>query len=184
MVQYKHIIIELELKVCMVFRKTTVEDISSVLEIICQAQQYLKQKNINQWQNGYPNETSILEDIEKEYSYVMEANGVVIGTIAIVFTGEPTYKHIYEGNWKTDGTSYVTLHRVAVHNDWKGQGIAGIMIEKVIAMCEKCKIKSIRIDTHRENFSMQNMMKKNGFDYCGVIYLEDGEERLAFERKL
>ncbi len=171
-------------KLFMIFRKTTVEDIPSVLEIIYQAQQYLKQKNINQWQNGYPNEKSIVEDIEKEYSYVMEEDGIVIGTMAIVFTGEPTYEHIYEGNWKTKGISYVTLHRVAVHNDWKGQGIAGSMIQEVIEMCEKYKVKSIRIDTHRENLSMQNMMKKNGFEYCGIIYLEDGAERLAFERKL
>ena len=171
-------------KLFMIFRKTTVEDIPSVLEIIYQAQQYLKQKNINQWQNAYPNGKSIVEDIEKEYSYVMEENGVVIGTMAIVFTGEPTYEHIYEGNWKTKGISYVTLHRVAVHNDWKGQGIAGSMIQEVIEMCEKYKVKSIRIDTHRENLSMQNMMKKNGFEYCGIIYLEDGAERLAFERKL
>ena len=168
----------------MVFRKTIIEDIFSVLEIICQAQKYLKQKNINQWQNGYPNEQSLLEDIQKEYSYVMEKDGVVIGTMAIVFDGEPTYENIYEGNWKTEGVSYVTLHRVAVHNDWKGQGIAKAMIEEVIELCKKYKIESIRIDTHRENLSMQNMMKKNGFDYCGIIYLEDGAERLAFERKL
>ena len=166
----------------MIFRKTTVEDISSVLEIICQAQEYLKQKNINQWQNGYPNRDSIMVDIQKEYSYVMEENGVVIGTMAVVLDGEPTYEHIYEGNWKTDGTVYVTLHRVAVHNAWKGQSIAGTMIEEVVAICQNYNIKSIRIDTHRENCAMQSMMKKNGFDYCGIIYLEDGAERLAYER--
>ena len=166
----------------MIFRKTTIEDSASVLEIICQAQEYLKQKNINQWQNGYPNSNSIIEDIQKGYSYVMEEDGVIIGTMAIVLDGEPTYEHIYEGNWNTDGTSYVTLHRVAVRNDWKGQGIAGAMIEEVVSMCQNYKMKSIRIDTHRENSSMQWMMKKNGFDYCGIIYLEDGAERLAYER--
>ena len=168
----------------MIFRKTTIEDISFILEIICQAQQYLKQKNINQWQNGYPNRESIMEDIQKGYSYVIEENRRIIGTMAIVFDGEPTYEHIYKGNWKTDGISYATLHRVAVHNDWKGQGIAKIMIEEVVEMCQMHKVESIRIDTHRENLSMQSMMKKNGFDYCGIIYLEDGAERLAFERKL
>ena len=79
----------------MIFRKTTIEDSASVLEIICQAQEYLKQKNINQWQNGYPNSNSIIEDIQKGYSYVMEEDGVIIGTMAIVLDGEPTYEHIY-----------------------------------------------------------------------------------------
>ena len=120
----------------MIFRRTTIEDIPAIVEIICQAQEYLKNQGINQWQNGYPNKNSLIKDIQNGYSYVMEVDEVVIGTMAIVFTGEPTYEHIYEGNWKTEDTSYVTLHRVAVHNDWKGQGIAGSMIQEVIKMCQ------------------------------------------------
>lgn len=167
----------------MKFRKTRIEDVSSVLEIICQAKVYLKQNKIEQWQNGYPNIDSIIEDIQKKYSYVVEENGIVLGTMAVVFGGEPTYEHIYEGEWKTRGTAYATLHRVAVRNEWKGKGIAGFMIEEVMAMCQRKNIKSIRMDTHRDNDSMQQMMQKNGFTYCGIIYLEDGAERLAYERE-
>ena len=29
---------------------------------------------------------------------------------------------------------------------------------------------------------MQRMQAKNGFEYCGIIYLEDGAERIAFEK--
>ena len=28
---------------------------------------------------------------------------------------------------------------------------------------------------------MQRMLAKTGFQYCGVIYLENGSERIAFE---
>jgi predicted GNAT family N-acyltransferase len=31
---------------------------------------------------------------------------------------------------------------------------------------------------------MQKFLQNNGFKYCGIIYLEDGNERLAFEKKL
>ena len=37
-------------------------------------------------------------------------------------------------------------------------------------------------DTHKDNQSMQRMQAKNGFEYCGLIYLEDGAERIAFEK--
>ncbi len=169
--------------VFMKFRKTRIEDVASVLEIIWQAKAYLKQNKIEQWQNGYPNIDSIIEDIQKEYSYVVEEHGIVLGTMAVVFWGEPTYEHIYAGEWKTRGTAYVTLHRVAVRDEWKGRGIAGFMIDEVMSMCQKQSTESIRMDTHRDNYSMQQMMKKNGFEYCGIIYLEDGAERLAYERK-
>lgn len=46
------------------------------------------------------------------------------------------------------------------------------------------QIDSIRIDTHRDNKPMQHLLNKNGFRYCGIIYLEDGDERLAYQRCL
>ena len=29
---------------------------------------------------------------------------------------------------------------------------------------------------------MQRLLEKSGFKYCGIIYLEDGNERIAFEK--
>ena len=168
----------------MIFRKTTYADIPAVFTIIKQAQHYLKSQQIDQWQNGYPNEASLTADIDHGYSYVMEENETIIGTLALIFDPEPTYTHIYEGSWKTTNTCYATLHRVAVADQRKGIGIAGKMLAEVEHICYLHSISSIRMDTHKENLSMQRMMQKNGFDYCGIIYLEDGAKRLAFEKVL
>ena len=43
-------------------------------------------------------------------------------------------------------------------------------------------IKSMRIDTHEKNLGMQGLLKKLGYHYCGVIYLENNDKRLAFEK--
>ena len=40
----------------------------------------------------------------------------------------------------------------------------------------------LRIDTHRDNRIMQHLIRKHGFTYCGIIWLQDGTERLAYER--
>ena len=40
----------------------------------------------------------------------------------------------------------------------------------------------LRIDTHRDNRIMQHLIEKHGFTYCGIIWLDDGTERLAYER--
>lgn len=40
----------------------------------------------------------------------------------------------------------------------------------------------IKVDTHEENISMQKLLKKNNFKYCGIIYLEDKSKRIAFEK--
>ena len=168
----------------MEFRKTKTEDIPGIMRIIRQAQEYMKNQGIDQWQNGYPNETAFQEDIEKGYSFVVEDEGKIIGTIAVIFDGEPTYDKIYEGAWKTTAEPYAAIHRVAVDAELKGRGIAGMMIKEVEKMCYERKVYSIKNDTHRDNLSMQKMQKKNGFEYCGIIYLKDGAERIACEKVL
>ncbi len=166
----------------MEFRKTRKEDIPGIMRIIAQAQEYMKKEGIDQWQDGYPNEAAFEEDIAHDYSYVMTEADKVIGTIAIIFDGEPTYDVIYEGAWKTTEEPYAAVHRVAVDADCKGQGIAGKMLAEVENMCHERGVRSIKNDTHRDNKSMQRMVTKNGFEYCGIIYLESGAERIAFEK--
>ena len=40
---------------------------------------------------------------------------------------------------------------------------------------------NIRIDTHRNNRIMQHCIDRYGFTCCGIICLESGDERLAYQ---
>ena len=44
----------------------------------------------------------------------------------------------------------------------------------------KEKIDNIKIDTQYNNLTMQNAVLKEGFTQCGIIYLANGEKRLAY----
>lgn len=163
------------------FRKSKKADVKSIMKIINQAQEYLKNQGIDQWQNNYPNEDVINTDISNGESYVLEKDGNIVATSVISFNKEKTYDVIHDGKWLTDGECAV-IHRIAVDNTCKGLGVSHKIIEYAEEMCKEKDINSIKVDTHRENLSMQNMLKKNGFKYCGVIYLADGAERVAFEK--
>lgn len=45
-------------------------------------------------------------------------------------------------------------------------------------------VRSLRCDTHRGNTVMRHTLEKNGYVLCGVIYLRDGAERVAYEKLL
>ena len=164
-------------------RYTKLEDIERVMEIIKQAQQYFKEKGINQWQNGYPNAKVIENDIKNGHSFVLIKNNEIVGTIAISFEGEATYNKIFEGAWKSND-NYAVIHRIAVDQELKGFGLSSEMIKQTELMCNKKSVRSIKVDTHEDNQAMQRSLIKNGFDYCGVIYLADGSKRVAFEKCL
>ncbi|MBE5966261.1 MAG: GNAT family N-acetyltransferase [Lachnospiraceae bacterium] len=167
----------------MEFRKATTADADGILKIIRQAQAYLKSRGIDQWQNNYPNLETIQKDIREQIGYVLVKDSLLLGTAAVSFDGESTYDRIYEGEWKSIWP-YGVVHRIAVHEEYKGQGLSSVMLERVEEICLEKGVHSIKVDTHEENLSMQKLLEKNGFAYCGVIYLEDHSKRIAFEKIL
>lgn len=168
----------------MLFRKSEKKDVKIIMEIINEAKEYFRENGIDQWQNGYPNEESILEDIAEGENYVLlNETGEILASCAVSFRGEKNYLIIERGKWKTENP-YAVVHRVAVRNSLKGKGLSVILMEEAEKMCRERNIKSIRIDTHEDNKSMQKLILKCGFEYCGIIYVADGTERLAYEKIL
>ncbi|AEB76384.1 GNAT family N-acetyltransferase [Clostridium botulinum] len=167
----------------MEFRKAIKTDINNIMKIIKQAQDYFKEQGIDQWQNNYPNVETISSDIANKESYVLLKDNNIVATAAVSFSKETTYDSIYDGEWISN-SEYVVVHRIAVDNNYKGLGLSSEIIKNVEKLCLSQNVHSIKIDTHEENLSMQKLLKKNKFQYCGVIYLEDKSKRIAFEKIL
>ncbi|MFW5885927.1 MAG: GNAT family N-acetyltransferase [Halanaerobium sp.] len=165
----------------MIFQKTKIKDIPQVMEIIKAAQNYLKAEGIDQWQNNYPNPETIKKDIADGNSYLIRNQKEIVATAAIIFGHDPTYDFIEAGEWIAEG-EYGVIHRAAVAEAYKGQGIMGRIFAETYQLARKKGAASIRIDTHPQNQPMQRAIKKEGFKYCGIIYTSDQSKRLAYEK--
>ena len=153
-------------------------DIAEIMQVMEAAKQIMRQSgNMLQWGEGYPSESAIAADIEKDSGFVIEENGVAVGTFAFVAGPDPTYAQIYEGQWADDTQPYYVIHRIASLATEKG-------IMKTILDYAFSQTDNIRIDTHRDNVIMRHLMQKHGFSYCGIIYLANGDERLAFQQRI
>ena len=116
----------------------------------------------------------VVKDIEIGRLFVYENEGSIRGVFAFIIGDDPTYHLIEQGQWLSE-TLYGTLHRVA--SDGSEHGFLG----KCLEFCEQY-ISHIRIDTHEDNKVMQKAIAKYGFQYCGIIYADDGTPRLAYEK--
>ena len=87
---------------------------------------------------------------------------------------DPTYMRIYDGDWIND-SRYGVVHRITSTGNVKGA--ASFCLNWALEQCG-----NIRIDTHRDNIVMQHLLDKNGFKYCGIVYVEDGTERIAYQK--
>lgn len=167
----------------MEFRQAKISDLDQIVEIIELSKKYLKETKVDQWQDGYPAKEDLRRDIESGSSYVLTNKDEIVATTVISLDGESTYNSIFNGEWITN-EDYIVMHRVAVHDKYKGKGIFKELIKEAEVLALNKGISSIKIDTHRDNISMQRAIVKNDFKKCGIIYLEDGSERIAFEKVL
>lgn len=164
----------------MELRKAKLSDLPAITAIYEDAKEALKAQGIDQWQDGYPNEESARADIESGTSYVLADECGVFATACLAFGHEPTYDVVLGGAWQAEG-SYGFLHRVAVSGARKRSGAASRFFEELRRQAGERGIKILRGDTHQDNAAMQRTMEKNGFSRCGIILLEDGSERVAYE---
>lgn len=162
-------------------------DASNIMEIIESAREFLRTQGLSQWQNGYPNLSTIQSDIDKQQSYVLLDDERIVGTFCLCFGAEPTYAKIYDGAWSSS-MPYATIHRVAVDQSLRGKGLASLLLQQASVLVSQNGVGFIRVDTHPSNLPMQKLLQKNGFIKCGTIYLSPqkttDDERVAFEKIL
>jgi len=151
-------------------------DLPTILNLRDQAREIMRSYgNVYQWPDGYPRDDMFLKDIELGGSHVMlDEAGEIVGTFALLPSPEVTYNVIYDGQWLDDEPYYV-IHRIASTPESRG------ILEALLDYCES-KVGNIRIDTHEANIIMRKGLERHGYQYCGIIHLLNGDERLAFQK--
>lgn len=158
----------------MTIRAAYKDDLSVILTVLEAAKGIMRSSgNAGQWVNGYPSEDVILHDIEKGYGFVVEDTRIV-GYFAFIPSPEPTYSYIEGGSW-LDDRPYHVVHRIGSYPEVHG------VFKAIMDWCFG-QDPVIRIDTHKDNRIMQHCILQYGFTYCGIIYLQSGDQRLAYQK--
>lgn len=159
----------------MEIRKSTINDLEQILNLYEQARTFMRENgNPGQWGNNYPEVSIVEEDIKEGVSYVCVKDDCIVGTFMYADGPDETYLRIYEGEWIND-EPYGVIHRITTSANTRG------VATFCLAWCNS-QHSNIRIDTHSDNIPMQNFLNKNGFKKCGIINLQNGDERIAFQK--
>ena len=151
-------------------RKATQQDLHSIMQLYENARAFMREHgNPGQWGTTYPPQNMIETDIRFGNLYVCIEKDTIEAVFFYKDGIDPTYLKIYDGQWKNDAP-YGVVHRIT--SSGKVKGAASFCLDWAFSQCG-----NLKIDTHENNIVMQNMLKKNGFTYCGRIYI-DNEESL------
>lgn len=155
-------------------RRAKLSDLEQIKNILAGAKAFMAANgNPNQWGGAYPDEDVLVKDIENENAYVCILDEKVVGTFSLIYGEEATYKNIYDGSWSQD-LPYGTIHRLASDGSIRG-------LSQIVFDFAKDQYKYLRVDTHRDNEKMLAAIERAGFKKCGIIYVADGSERIAFD---
>lgn len=154
-------------------RQASVQDIPEILRIYEAGRAFMRRSgNRTQWTGGYPSEQLVRADIERGVCFVLESEEHLAAVFALIPGDDPTYAYI-EGAWR-DPSPYAVIHRAASDGSERGTFRAMLAFART-------QYEHLRADTHADNIPMQNCLQKNGFAYCGIIYLASGDPRRAYE---
>ena len=147
-------------------------DMAEILDIYAQARRFMAENgNPTQWGQHHPAQQVLEEDILLSRLYVVEDGERLCGVFMFQVGDDPTYAHI-EGSWRSTAP-YGVIHRIA--------GVGGGVFPAALEYCSAI-IGHLRIDTHADNKPMQHVVEKAGFSRRGIIYVEDGTPRIAYDR--
>ncbi|MCL2124417.1 MAG: GNAT family N-acetyltransferase [Oscillospiraceae bacterium] len=151
-------------------------DFETICNIYSEARAFMRASgNPNQWRDNRPALPTVERDIQEGKSHVCICESGIAAVFFYSVEDEPTYARI-DGAWINDAP-YGVIHRLARSRNASASGAGEFCVEWCFAQCG-----NLRVDTHRDNAPMRNLLGKLGFSYCGVIWLEDGDERLAYQK--
>lgn len=159
------------------------DDKKIILEIYDDGSKKLKSLGLDQWQGqDKPNLDNFKELIDNKNIFVLEDHGKVVSTV-IIYDFDIDYEKNLDGTWQSS-RPYVALHRIGTLERESKKGYGRKIIELAEAYARENSFKSVRIDTHRGNKIMRELLKSLNYKYVGLVYLSGKNERLAFEKEL
>lgn len=167
-------------------RHATFKDLNSIIEIVNQAKEFLKNYGSPQWQDGHPTIKMLEDDIRQHNSWVLIIDNKVAGTAVLETKQDFHYDNITNGHWNKPNESYTIIHRVAISNNFRGKNLGKFLFATLLSVGYAQGIRNFRYDTHPINIPMKKIGESMGFTRRGIIYVDDkiDTKRIAYELNL
>lgn len=145
--------------------KAEAKDLQEICELYQATVKAMEDSGLTQWHWGiYPTEAMLAEDIELRRLYKMTDNGRIAACVMLGTDVDPEYDKV---NW-IFGTRPGLFHRLAVHPDFQGRGVGGMVLDDAEQILRDWGCDSLRCDTNADNERALKMYESRGMRRCGT----------------
>ena len=150
--------------------KAQMQDLPEIWEIIESCTKHLQSRGINQWDETYPDLGIIKEDVENGYAYIGRDSDECIAYVALNEKFDDEDPECRRVNWSSSGEKALYIHRLAVHPERQGKGIAKKMLRFIEDLAAKNNYSSIRLEAYSANEAAIKLYENSGYTKAGETY--------------
>lgn len=154
-------------------RKAILTDIDSILDLTKACAKNMISKGIFQWNAYYPNRKAFENDLKRGELFLFENKNTILGCIVISTFMDAEYIPV---EWMTANKNNIYIHRLAVHPDYQGKGLAQKLMDFAESFAKTQNFISIRLDTFSQNKRNQKFYELRGYKRLGTIYFPKQSE--------
>ena len=164
----------------MIFSIAQQENLPELVSLFQAATRQMDAQCVFQWDELYPDEGILSEDVSRGNMTV----GTMEGRIAVAFMLDFCEDSDYESaDWRYCERDIAVLHRLCVHPDFQGRGVARQAMDYLENEVRARGIQTIRLDAFSLNPTALHLYESRGYQKAGEISYRKGLFYL-YEKKL
>ncbi len=145
-------------------RLALIQDLGSIMDIVSTSIAAMREAGNDQWSATYPARVDFMQDIERGELYIDDD----AGPRAMVCLNHEEPSEYASLPWAGKGPATV-IHRLAVHPEYRGKGIAAGLFGLAEYMALKNGTGYLRSDTYSRNPAMNGLFAKLGYRRVGEL---------------
>lgn len=154
-----------------VLRNAIHKDLEAIVDIFNKATEKMIDHGINQWDDLYPNEEILINDINSNQMLVGEIDHQIASVLVINQTYDEEYRN---GDWMYKDTFFCVVHRLCINPVFQGKGFGMITMQLIENTLRSNGIESIRLDAFSQNPIALRMYEKLGYKKVGEVTWRKG----------
>lgn len=161
-------------------RPAVVADRDALLALVTACIDGMRAQQIDQWDEQYPNAVAIDRDLQQGTAYVGLRGDTLVAMIVVNDYQDPEYADVA---WQYTEGRVAVVHRLMVHPDAEGHGLARVMMAFAEARAADLGHTLIRLDAFSLNPRALRLYHALGYRDAGTIRLRKGIFH-CFEKRL
>ena len=145
--------------------QATPRDIPAVWRLVCACRDNLRYRGIHQWDELYPNERIVIDDVNSRSVYVMQQSNVCVAAVTLNEQQDPAWQHI---QW-AGGEPALVIHRLCVLPEHQGAGNAARLMDFAEARAAQFGYAGIRLDAYSGNPAAVGLYERRGYRKAGQV---------------